>query len=167
MIKFNKVYFQYDQNAIFEDFSCSFSEQKINCIVGPSGCGKTTMLNMVANIIKPTRGSILGLNKHVSYLFQEERLINEITVFKNLDFILKGPYKDASERKNIIIEGLNSVDLKETIDMFPNQLSGSMKRRLALLRAFLYPSKILLMDEPFSGLDINIKQQIIKLFIDL
>jgi NitT/TauT family transport system ATP-binding protein len=65
------------------------------------------------------------------------------------------------------MDGLKSIQLSFISDWYPNQLSGSMKHRLALLRAFLYPSKLLLMDEPFTGLDINVKQNIIKLFMHL
>jgi NitT/TauT family transport system ATP-binding protein len=167
MLRFNRVLFKYDTNVIFNNFTQSFTDNKINCIIGPSGSGKTTMLNLIAGTLKQNQGNIQGLDKQVSYLFQEERLINEITVFKNLDFILKGVYPDKEKRQRLISEGLKSVDLQDTEHMFPNQLSGSMKRRLAMLRAFLYPSKILLMDEPFTGLDINIKQQVLKLFIKL
>jgi NitT/TauT family transport system ATP-binding protein len=167
MLKFDHVFFKYNTNVIFNNFIQSFANNKINCIIGPSGSGKTTMLNLIAGTLKPNSGNILGLNKQVSYLFQEERLINEITVFKNLDFILKSVYPNKEKRQKLILDGLKSVDLQDTEHLFPNQLSGSMRRRLAMLRAFLYPSKILLMDEPFTGLDINIKQQILKLFIKL
>jgi NitT/TauT family transport system ATP-binding protein len=167
MLKFNQVSFKYGNNIILDTFTKSFPSNTINCIIGPSSAGKTTMLNIIANTLKPQQGKIEGLDKNVSYLFQDERLINEITVYKNLDFILKSVYPDSETRYKLIMNGLKSVDLQGTQDMFPSQLSGSMKRRLAMLRAFLYPSKVLLMDEPFTGLDINIKQQIIKLFITL
>jgi NitT/TauT family transport system ATP-binding protein len=80
---------------------------------------------------------------------------------------LKGVYANHIRRQNLIMAGLKSVGLSEISNWYPDQLSGSMKRRLALLRAFLYPSKLLLMDEPFTGLDINVKQNIINLFLCL
>jgi NitT/TauT family transport system ATP-binding protein len=167
MLKFNKVNFSYDNQKVLEQFDLKLFDRKINCIIGPSAVGKSTLLNLIAGTIEPQLGIINNSYHEVSYLFQEERLIDEITVYKNLDLILKSVYIDPLKRKYLITNGLKDVGLENTIDLFPNQLSGSMKRRLALLRSFLYPSKLLLVDEPFTGLDINVKRNIINLFLRL
>jgi NitT/TauT family transport system ATP-binding protein len=167
MIKFDKVNFAYDKNVILNAFNINFESNKINCIIGPSGSGKTTILNLICKILTPHSGVIQTNSKLISYLFQDNRLIDEITVFKNLELILKTSIKNKSERKILIEHSLKSVGLENTSRMYPQELSGSMQKRLSLIRSFLFPSDILLMDEPFDGLDINIKTEIINLFFKL
>ncbi|MDR1234676.1 MAG: ATP-binding cassette domain-containing protein [Mycoplasmataceae bacterium] len=167
MLSFKNVTFSYGTNKILDKFNIQFKDNKINCIIGPSAAGKSTLLNLISGTITPQSGYINKTSNKISYLFQEERLINEITVFKNLDLILKGVYQDQNKRTSLIQQGLREVELENIGSWYPDQLSGSMKRRLSLLRAFLYPSQTLLMDEPFTGLDINIKRNVINLFLRL
>jgi NitT/TauT family transport system ATP-binding protein len=114
MLKFINVDFSYDQKqVIFNKFNVKFMDRKVNCIIGPSAAGKSTLLNLIAKTIKPNSGTIKNSYRRLSYLFQEERLINEITVFKNLDLILKGVYANHIRRQNLIMAGLKSVGLSE------------------------------------------------------
>jgi NitT/TauT family transport system ATP-binding protein len=111
MLKFIHVNFSYDKQLVLDKFNVKFIDQKINCIVGPSAVGKSTLLNLIAGIIKPQFGTIQNSYRKVSYLFQEERLINEITVFRNLDLILKSVYKNPTKRHRLIMDGLKSIQL--------------------------------------------------------
>jgi NitT/TauT family transport system ATP-binding protein len=117
MLKFTNVNFSYDKHPlILHKFNLQFVDQKINCIIGPSAVGKSTLLNLIARTIKPQSGEINNSYRNISYLFQEERLINEITVFKNLDLILKSVYDNPEKRRKIIMSGLKSVKLAGTSD---------------------------------------------------
>jgi NitT/TauT family transport system ATP-binding protein len=116
MLSFINVNFNYDKQKVLDNFNAKFIDKKINCIIGPSAVGKSTLLNLIAKTIKPQSGTINNSYDKASYLFQEERLIGEITVYKNLDLILKSVYKDAIKRQQIILKGLKEVGLDKTAD---------------------------------------------------
>lgn len=152
--------------CVLDNFTIEVEESKIICILGPSGCGKTTMLNLVSNIISPDEGEIIGFeDRSISYLFQETRLLKWRTVKENMEFILKDVYK--KDTNKVIDKYLNIVDLIDYKSYYPDELSGGMQQRLAIARAFAYPSEVLLMDEPFKSLDLEIKLNIIKYFLEL
>jgi NitT/TauT family transport system ATP-binding protein len=123
MLKFINTYFKYDDNIIFHNFSYQFTSKKIHALIGPSGCGKTTLLKLTAGILKPEKGKISTTNQKVSYIFQDVRLIEQLTIFKNLDFILKNIYPNKEERKAIIKLGLKDVGMEHTFNLYPHQLS--------------------------------------------
>ncbi|MGH6778589.1 MAG: ABC transporter ATP-binding protein [Bradyrhizobium sp.] len=123
------------------------------CILGPSGCGKSTLLNVLAGLDKVYEGRASVSGGRVGYLFQEPRLLPWLTANGNLDFALascKVPTSRWSERKS---RYLAMAGLSEFRDYYPHQISGGMAQRLALVRALCVEPGILLMDEPFSGLD--------------
>jgi len=166
MITFNNVNLRFNDIIVMDNFCEEFEENKINCILGSSGCGKTTMLNLLSGILKEDSGQITKL-KRISYVFQEESLIPQKTVRKNLELVLKSVYKNKTELKKIIDKFLVISELENAADLYPHEMSGGMRQRLALIRAFAYPSDILLMDEPFKALDITLKNSIIKSFLSL
>jgi len=154
----------YGENIIFKQFNVELQENSINCILGPSGCGKTTLLNIIAKLDTDFSGKLEGFeNKTFSYIFQEPRLLNWFSIYKNLQVILNN-YENKEE---IIDKYLKLVGLYEYKDYYPHQLSGGMKQRLSIARAFAFKSDILLMDEPFKGLDPKLKKNLIDSFIDL
>lgn len=157
----------YGTLKVLNNFNIEFDEEKITALLGPSGCGKTTLLNIVAGLEEYDSGSILGLeHKRFSYIFQEDRLLPWLNVEENIQFVLKRDYTD-EEIINITNKYLNMVGLEEYRHYYPKQLSGGMKQRVAIARAFAYPSDILLMDEPFKGLDMDLKTNLIKSFVSL
>jgi NitT/TauT family transport system ATP-binding protein len=167
-MELKNINFSYENNKpILKDFNLSIQENKITSIIGPSGVGKTTLLNLIANVIQPISGEIIDKPNITSYLFQDDRLINEITVYKNLQLVLLSVLKDKNKINEEIKKYLNLVSLDDCANKYPNELSGSMRRRIALIRAFIYPSKLLLMDEPFKGLDLQLKQEIMETFVEL
>ncbi len=140
-----------------------------NCIIGPSGCGKTTILQMLAGVEQPDRGLIKGsIGKRVSYVFQEPRLLPWKTVAGNLDFILRDVLPPV-EKNKLIDHYLKIMGLDGYRDSYPKALSGGMKQRLAICRAFAYPHDILLLDEPFKSLDtpmrLGLVRHVIKLWL--
>lgn len=164
MISLNNITKNYDNLTILKNFNLSFEENEITCLFGPSGIGKTTIANIVAKLELFDEGNILGIENAVySYVFQEPRLLNWYSVYDNIDFVLKDIY-DTVERKKIIEYYLDMVELTNFKNYKINALSGGMSQRVSLARAFAYPSNILIMDEPFKGLDIKLKQELIYSF---
>lgn len=166
MITFSNVNMRFKDLVVMENFSAEFEENKVHCILGPSGCGKTTMLNLISGILKEEGGQITKPQK-VSYVFQEESLIPQKTALKNLELVLKSVYKDKKVLRAVIDKYLKISDLEDASELYPYEMSGGMRQRLALIRAFAYPSDILLMDEPFKTLDITLKANIIQSFLNL
>ena len=148
----------YGQNAVLDNFSLSLEENTITCLTGESGCGKTTLLNLIAGLSKPDSGAIEDEGK-VSYLFQEPRLLPWRTVLENVQIALK----DEKKAREI----LQLVGLEDSLDKYPSELSGGMSQRVAMARAFAFPSDVLLMDEPFQNLDIKLKNNLLQQFIKL
>jgi NitT/TauT family transport system ATP-binding protein len=157
---------RFGDTIVMETFSAEFAEGKVNCILGPSGCGKTTMLNLLCGIIHEDSGQI-SKPPRISYVFQEEALVPQKTARKNLELVLKSVYPDKAELKQVIDKFLRASGLHNAADLYPHEMSAGMRQRLALIRAFAYPSDVLLMDEPFKALDITLKNMIIKSFLEL
>lgn len=156
----------YEQKAIFDNFDVTFEQGKINVILGGSGVGKTTLLNAIAGI-KSYEGQIEGCEGGVSYIFQKDRLIPSISVYKNLDLILKGVVKDKAERKRMIEQTAVDLEISDVLKSLPSEISGGQAQRVSMARAFLYPSDVMLLDEPFKALDTALKTRLIKQFAAL
>lgn len=157
----------FDDLLVLEGFNMKLEDQKITGILGPSGCGKTTLLNLIAGLLDQDGGEIEGLKgKTFSYIFQEDRLLPWSTVEDNIRFVLENSYQ-GDEIERIINDYLEMVGLEDYAHYYPSQLSGGMKQRVAIARAFAYPADILLMDEPFKGLDLELKTGLIQAFLRL
>jgi len=166
MITLSNVNMRFKDIVVMDEFCEDFEDNSINCILGPSGCGKTTLLNLLSGILKEDSGQITKPQR-VSYVFQEESLIPQKTARKNLEMVLKSVYKDKTELREAIDKFLCISDLDKAADLYPHEMSGGMRQRLSLIRAFAYPSDILLMDEPFKALDITLRDSLIGSFISL
>jgi NitT/TauT family transport system ATP-binding protein len=155
----------YDNLILYEDFDMDVKKGSIVCLLGPSGCGKTTLLNVMGNLEKPdamAANDFEVLSK--SYIFQEHRLLPWKTVYENVAFVIKERFKENRVRE-LVEEYLKKVELLEFKDYYPGELSGGMKQRVAIARAFVYPSDVLIMDEPFKGLDIRTKRIVMETFL--
>jgi NitT/TauT family transport system ATP-binding protein len=156
----------YGENQIFKKFNMKFIKGKITVILGHSGSGKTTLLNIIAGIDRQYSGRVVVRSSNVSYVFQENRLINNLSVYDNISFVLKSNLH-GQYLKSEIYKYLDVVEMKKYKDMFPKQLSGGMKRRVSLARSIAYNGDLLLMDEPFKGLDSELKDRIIDRFLNI
>lgn len=136
--------------VIFNNFNLEILDGQITSILGASGAGKTTLLNAVLESAKKQ-------NLTVSYAFQEPRLISHLSVLENLKLI---GYEEAE-----ILNALKKVGLQNKINAYPNHLSGGEKQRVNFARAFLFDSSVILLDEPFSSLDVKLKISLINLLV--
>lgn len=168
-MKLMNIVKSYGNKKVLDGITLDIEEGKVTAILGESGSGKSTLLNIIAGKIKDFKGEIIfeAENKNgMSYIFQEDTLIPWKTVYDNLEFILKK--KISKEEISLRIKKyLNMVGLNEIEREYPNSLSGGMKRRVGIARAFSFPSSYLFMDEPFEFLDIKIKNEIMEYFIKL
>jgi len=164
MIKLNNVCKEYNNELLYNNFNIDFEENKISCILGPSGIGKTTLVNMITGLIIPDSGEImLPLNSKFSYVFQEPRFLEWYSVYDNIEFVLR-EYYNVAERKAIINKTLALVGLSDFSNYKISELSGGMAQRVSLARAFAYPSNILILDEPFKGLDYKLEEDLLIKF---
>lgn len=147
-------------NPILTQLSVEIPEGLSVAIVGQSGTGKTTLLRAIAGLIKPTSGRVLiGDNApedlygsaKLAFLFQEAYLWQHLTVRQNLELVFRVHRRPIDEEH--LISQLNTVGLRDAADLYPFQLSVGMKARSAIARALCIPPHVLLMDEPFAGLD--------------
>lgn len=161
MIELKNISKSYGDTAVYRDFSLTVEEGRITCLLGESGCGKTTLLNMLAGLT-PYEGRIENVPDKLSYIFQEERLVPNLTVRGNIALVLG---KEADRQK--ISEILEKVELGGKENAYPCELSGGQAQRVSVARAFAYPSRLILMDEPFSSLDTALKIRLIDVFCRL
>ncbi len=154
---------RYGELRVLDHFSLEIPSREMTIVLGPSGCGKTSLLNLISGVLKPGSGSIEGVeSRTISYLFQEPRLLPWRTVRQNIDLVLKKGMTSLQERNKRIDYYLKMVGLESFGDYYPGSLSGGMKQRVSMARAFSYPSEILLMDEPFQGLDLPLRLELYK-----
>lgn len=156
-ITINNLSKKYDDVIVFDRFRITFEGEKIHCLFGPSGCGKTTLLNIIAGLESLDAGQVVGLeNRKCAYVFQEERLLPWRTVHENIAFVLKGKMPEDQIAAKVD-EVLELVQLEAFRNHYPEALSGGMKQRVSLARAFAYDAEVLLLDEPFKGLHLELK----------
>lgn len=165
MISIKNLTLSYKDKKVFDGFNLDINSSSIVCLLGVSGCGKTSLLNAIADNVN-YGGKIEGAES-VSYLFQQDRLIPSMTVLNNVMFACSHLFKDKKTAKDKAFQVLESVGLKGYENRYPDSLSGGQSARVALARAFCYPSQVLLMDEPFQGLDIVTKHKITQYFLQL
>lgn len=137
-----------------EDFSFNLEKEKFIAIVGPSGCGKSTLLSILCKLEPKNSGDIiLDKNTKMGYMFQEDALLPWRNILRNCTLGLEVSKENTKENINKIKELLNKYGLKDFIYKYPNELSGGMRQRVALIRTLATNPDILLLDEPFSALD--------------
>ena len=163
----------YGTKGVIENLSFTVKEGEVTCLLGPSGCGKTTLLRLVAGLTSLQSGRIrLNENvisepasgietppekRNVGFMFQDFALFPHLDVFQNITFGLNNP---SQEKLAEIQRAMIQMDIVELTDAYPHILSGGQQQRVALLRALAPLPRLLLLDEPFSGLDISLRAQV-------
>lgn len=162
-IRVENLSFSYNSESVLQDLNLRICSGDFVCILGESGCGKSTLLRLLAGLSLPDQGAVLvdgkavtgaGLDRGV--VFQDYSLFPWLSNGKNIMLSLRQKYSDKSKKelKRIILRGFEEVGLDEAVyDKFPFELSGGMRQRCAICRAFALDPPVLLMDEPFGALD--------------
>ena len=148
MLSLRNISKSFDGQAVLRNISFDFPERAVTALRGPSGCGKTTLVNIILGLLAPDAGEVLlPAGARMAAVFQEDRLIEHFSAARNVRLTAPATVTDAQ-----IHDALAALGLEEG-DKRVSQFSGGMRRRVAVARAALYRPQILLLDEPFKGLD--------------
>ncbi len=164
LVEVKNIYMNYHtpqgETEALKDISFDITEGDFISIIGPSGCGKSTLLNIIAGLIKPSSGTILledkevnGIDERIGYMFQRDYLFEWLSLWDNVTLGLRIQKRLDAKSKEKIENLLDSYGLSSFKKAYPNELSGGMKQRAALIRTLALDPHILLLDEPFSALD--------------
>ncbi len=167
MLILENIFHGYKSLKVIDGISLSLAPGQILCLTGPSGCGKTTLLKIIAGLIAPRGGKLKNLFSRTSYVFQEPRLLPWRTTLENIAFGLLAKKIPTSVRQQIAFNLAKELGIEQTANQYPHQLSGGMQQRVALGRALAVEPDLLLLDEPFSNLDIGRRRQLQDLMLKL
>lgn len=154
---------KFGEQVLFDNINLEFPLNETTVIAGPSGCGKTTLLRILAGLDKDYTGSVTGVPRKISFMFQEDRLLPWKSVKGNIEFVLKD-IMGKDEMDAVTRDIIEAMQLTGHEDKTPSKLSGGMKRRVAMARAYCYPAELYLLDEPFKGFDSKLLSDMISLF---
>ena len=162
------------ETAVLKDVNLSVKRGEFLSVVGPTGCGKSTLLNVIAGLTKPKRGAVTMAGRIVEsvrdecgYLFQSDTLLPWRTVFKNVSLGLEFRNIPKDIIKDRVTAWLKKVNLEQHSRKYPHELSGGMRKRTALAQTLITEPDVLLMDEPFSALDVQTRNLMENLLLDL
>lgn len=175
--------FSQGRHEVFNDLSLTIKRGAVTAIMGPSGTGKTTLLRLITGQLTPDKGSVkfnglivadlsrqglYEMRRGIGVLFQQGALLTDFNVFDNVAFPLR-EHTNLPERlvRQVVLTKLHAVGLRGTAELMPNQLSGGMARRVALARAIVMDPKLLIYDEPFTGLDPIAMGVVLRLIRDM
>jgi phospholipid/cholesterol/gamma-HCH transport system ATP-binding protein len=179
-IIFDHVSIAFDENVVLDDISFELTRGETKMLLGVLGSGKSTILKMAIGLVRPDRGDVYLLGHHVNSMkeeelfdlrrqvgmvFQESALFDSLTVRENVAYRLIEENVDPEEIERRVREALRFVELENTLDLFPSELSGGMRRRVAIARAIISHPEVLLYDSPTAGLDPVTSTTIIELLV--
>lgn len=179
LLNISNLHCDYQGKAVLQGLSLSVAHNEILCLLGPSGCGKTTALKAIAGLMPTSRGEIAINDKQVNakgvyvppekrqlgMIFQDYALFGHLSVADNVGFALSGITK--AERQSKVDEMLTLVKLNHLAQRFPHELSGGQQQRIAIARALAYSPQLLLLDEPFSNIDTQVRFELIDEIRDI
>lgn len=173
LLKLENVKFAYKNTAVIEDFNLSVDEGSFTTLLGSSGCGKTTILRLISGFLNPDFGTIkingeiqnnvLPNRRKVGMVFQDYALFPHLTVEQNLFYglnLTKPSKEQKAQNEQIVKTTAENLDIQNLLKRFPSELSGGQQQRVALGRSLVLKPKILLMDEPLSSLDTNLRLKV-------
>ena len=182
MLEIHDLKKHFGENKVLNGFDMQLKEGENLVIMGKSGSGKSVMVKCLMGLMQPDSGDIrvMGktvfeleqteldqLRKKIGFLFQGSALYDSMTVRENLEFPLRKQNMPQKEKDKLVIQALESVGLLDAIELVPNELSGGMKRRVALARAIILHPKIIIYDEPTTGLDPITAKEIVQLMREI
>lgn len=163
MIALNDVCKSFNGRPVLNKTSLTVRKNEVAGLLGRSGSGKSTILKLVAGLARPDSGGVKVGSEKIGYIFQEHRLIPWKTALENVCFSLKANGCTTGESRKTAFVSLRKMGLAGFEDHYPAQLSGGMCQRVSIARAFAVNPDILLMDEPFSALDLELKDALLAI----
>lgn len=185
IIEVKNVNISFGKNHVLKDFSMNVIPGENLAILGKSGSGKSVLIKCIIRLLVPDSGKVIVINNDISqldsdemdilrgdvgFLFQSNALYDSMTVRQNLEFPLRRHWTKEERKfnaKDAVLEALEDVGLAHTIDMMPSELSGGMRKRIALARTLILKPKVILYDEPTTGLDPITSREISHLMIEV
>lgn len=178
ILSFDHVHMEYSTKRAklvsVGDVSFKVRRNEFVTIIGPSGCGKSTLINMVLGLVKPTSGSVLvgGVpveqhNSKIAVVFQNAALFPWLDIQKNVEVVLEPLIKNQKERTETALKFMKMVGIDGFENAYPKELSGGMKQRVSIARALATSPDLLILDEPFVGLDVFSAQALREELLDL
>ncbi len=172
-LSIEKLYFSYGKTQVIKNFSLQVEEGTFTTLLGASGCGKTTLLRLISGFLEPNSGTIkiagktingiLPNKRKIGFVFQDYALFPHLTVEQNLFYGLnlkKHTKETKIENKNLVAQTAENLGLLNLLNRFPSELSGGQQQRVALGRVLVLQPSLLLMDEPLSSLDTNLRLKV-------
>ena len=159
MLELKNITVRFDGTPVLSDCSLSLGDGEQLALMGPSGCGKTTLLRVALSLQPPDTGSVSGDAGRTAAVFQEPRLLPWRTAAENVNVVLS----DTPETMPEALSMLERVDLSEAGETYPSELSGGMQQRVSIARALAFRPDLLVLDEPFRGLDEELRGRIVSL----
>ena len=169
VVEFDRVALAFEEKIVLRDISFTLERGETKVIMGVTGSGKSVLLKLTMGLLKPDSGRILvlgeeitnmneaqlfGIRHKIGMVFQESALFDSLTVRENVGYILERELQDSpGEEERRVLEALRFVELEETVDLMPSELSGGMRRRVGIARAAISQPRIMLYDSPTGGLD--------------
>jgi NitT/TauT family transport system ATP-binding protein len=178
ILSFDHVHMEYSTKRAklvsVGDVSFKVRRNEFVTLIGPSGCGKSTLINMVLGLVKPTSGSVLvgGVpveqhNSKIAVVFQNAALFPWLDIQKNVEVVLEPLIKSQKERTETALKFMKMVGIDGFENAYPKELSGGMKQRVSIARALATSPDLLILDEPFVGLDVFSAQALREELLDL
>lgn len=162
VVQVNGLAFAYGRHQVLHDVTFSLSAGEIVTLIGASGAGKSTLLHLLSGILKPSKGMVSIPPQQISYMMQQDLLLSWRTVLDNVTLVTElGPLarsQDQEARALLAEVGLGGVELR-----YPQELSGGMRQRVALARSLLLGKPLLILDEPFTALDVLLREELYAL----
>jgi NitT/TauT family transport system ATP-binding protein len=163
MISFVQVNKAFNGRRVLRDLSFHIESKACVGILGPSGVGKTTILRLITGAVAPDTGTVQVTETRIGYIFQEPRLLPWRTALENIALVVRATGKGTREAKTVAAEWMQRLGLKGFEQYYPAQLSGGMQQRVSIGRALAIDPELLVMDEPFSHLDMGLKESLLEM----
>jgi phospholipid/cholesterol/gamma-HCH transport system ATP-binding protein len=182
VLSFTDVRIGFDKGDVLNGLSFSVVAQETKVLIGETGSGKTLALKLAAGLLQPDSGTVrmlghdlekmsekelLGFRKQIGFVFQEGALFDSLNVFENVAYVLREEHVDEEEIEPRVRESLRFVEMEDTMEKLPSELSGGMRRRVSIARALISRPHVVLYDSPTAGLDPVTSQTIITLILRL
>ena len=172
-LSIENIHFSYGKTQVIKNFSLQVEEGSFTTLLGESGCGKTTLLRLISGFLEPDSGTIkingqtingiLPNKRKIGFVFQDYALFPHLTVEQNLFYglnIKKSSRETKIENKKLVVQTAENLGLQNLLNRFPSELSGGQQQRVALGRVLVLKPSLLLMDEPLSSLDTNLRLKV-------